>query len=65
MHPRAGIVAPRMITPTGNLYLNSQRLLTLPRLLLNGIGFPALIRSRHDHFRPHQKFVRNWLVLGL
>ena len=53
MHPRVGIVAPRMITPSGDLYLNSQRLLTLPRLLLNGMGYPALHRSRQDHLRSH------------
>lgn len=52
-HPRAGIVAPRMITPSGDLYRNSQYLLTLPRLILNGIGYPALHRSLDDHARPH------------
>ncbi len=57
-HKRAAMVAPRMVNPDGKLYLNSQRLLTLPRMLGERLRLPIgrlrLERSPAEHGRAHQ-----------
>jgi len=55
-HPRAAAAAPRMVNPEGSLVLNSQRDLTLIRLIAQSIKGPErfrLTRTATDHSRPH------------
>lgn len=55
-HPRAGIVAPRMVGRCDELYLNSQRATNLARMFFQALGWPralAMTRSESDHERAH------------
>src|SRR5438552_2918159 len=56
-HPFAGAVAPRMTDADGRPYPNSQRDLTLGRLIAESIGLPATLgvaRPLRDHRRAHR-----------
>jgi GT2 family glycosyltransferase len=55
-HPRAGIVAPRMVGRGNERYLNSQHATSLVRMLFQSLGWPsalAMTRSKKDHERAH------------
>jgi GT2 family glycosyltransferase len=55
-HPRAGIVAPRMVGRRDELYLNSQHATNLGRMIFQALGWPKALTMTHserDHERAH------------
>jgi len=55
-HPQAGIVAPRMVGPGNQVYLNSQHATNLGRMLFEALGWPRVLtmkRSERAHERTH------------
>lgn len=56
-HPQAAIAAPRMRSPDGSVYRNSQYRLSLMRMAFQALGWPELLqvkRSRGRHRKPHK-----------